>query len=194
MKKKENKSKKCNKCGKESGIGDFYIQRHKKFSVKTGTRIVEYVSSYCKKCDREMSHKYSSINRKAINTAKRDRLKSDPVYRNIVNKSKRDSCANNVEQGMVTRARQRARKKLLPFNITKHDVVIPSHCPLLGIKLVRGTKGNYDASPSLDRKDPKLGYTVNNIWVISNRANTMKSNATLAELTTFYNNIMTKMI
>ncbi len=37
-------------------------------------------------------------------------------------------------------------------------------------------------SPSLDRIDSTKGYTKGNIWVISNRANTLKNDATLSEL------------
>jgi hypothetical protein len=39
-----------------------------------------------------------------------------------------------------------------------------------------------DNSPSLDRYVPSLGYARGNRWVISSKANTMKSNATLEEM------------
>lgn len=84
---------------------------------------------------------------------------------------------------MCQRAKRRARKKGLEHTITHVDIVIPSHCPLLGIPLIKnqGTGGN-DNSPSLDRIDSTKGYTPDNIWVISYKANTIKSNATLEEL------------
>ena len=37
-------------------------------------------------------------------------------------------------------------------------------------------------SPSIDRIDPSKGYTKDNVWVISRRANTIKSNATVDEV------------
>jgi hypothetical protein len=39
-----------------------------------------------------------------------------------------------------------------------------------------------DSSPSLDRLVPALGYVIGNIHVISNRANTLKNNASIKEL------------
>ena len=74
---------------------------------------------------------------------------------------------------MWSRAKYRAKQKGLDFNITKEDIVIPDTCPLLGIPMT---------SPSLDRIDSSKGYTKGNVWVISNRANTLKNDATLSEL------------
>ena len=39
-----------------------------------------------------------------------------------------------------------------------------------------------DNSPSLDRIDSSKGYTPDNVWVISRRANIIKHDATLEEL------------
>jgi hypothetical protein len=46
--------------------------------------------------------------------------------------------------------------------------------------------------PSLDRIRPERGYTKGNIWVISNRANTLKNNATLEELELLVKNLRKK--
>lgn len=85
---------------------------------------------------------------------------------------------------MLTTARNRAKTKNLPFNITEDDIDIPVFCPVLGIKLERGIEGTgrTDASPSLDRIKPHLGYVRGNVIVVSNRANRMKSDGTAAEL------------
>lgn len=45
-----------------------------------------------------------------------------------------------------------------------------------------GTKGGGANSPSLDRIEPDLGYVAGNAIVISNRANRLKSDATIDEL------------
>ena len=85
---------------------------------------------------------------------------------------------------MIGNARRRARLAGVPFTITSADIVIPSHCPILGIPLVRllGKKGGSDNSPSLDRIIPEGGYVPGNIIVISRRANRIKSDATPEEL------------
>lgn len=85
---------------------------------------------------------------------------------------------------MLSNAKQRAKHAGVPFEITLADIVVPSHCPVLGIALARrlGRKGGGDASPSLDRIKPERGYVVGNIIVVSGRANRIKSNATIEEL------------
>jgi hypothetical protein len=85
---------------------------------------------------------------------------------------------------MLKNARARARIAGVPFNITKEDIVIPTHCPILGIPLFQktGKQGGGDHSPSLDRVRPERGYVPGNILVISQRANRLKSDATIKEL------------
>jgi hypothetical protein len=83
---------------------------------------------------------------------------------------------------MVNKARDRSKKKGLPFAITAEDIHIPQVCPVLGIPLFWGEEQNSDNSPSLDCLIPALGYTKGNIFVISTRANRIKNDATLGEL------------
>lgn len=85
---------------------------------------------------------------------------------------------------MIQNARARARAAGVPFTITVADIVIPTHCPILGIPLVQalGRKGGSDGSPSLDRVKPSRGYVQGNIIVISKRANRIKADATAEEL------------
>ena len=72
----------------------------------------------------------------------------------------------------------------MPFTIKAADIVVPTHCPILGLPLYStlGKKGGGPNSPSLDRIEPALGYVPGNIVVISNRANRLKSDATIEEL------------
>lgn len=88
---------------------------------------------------------------------------------------------------MWEQARNRARSKGLPFTITTEDIVVPTHCPYLGIPLERavGKGGAMPNSPSLDRIIGALGYVPHNIQVISNLANVMKNSATQDQLITF---------
>jgi hypothetical protein len=55
-------------------------------------------------------------------------------------------------------------------------------CPALGIKMKWNNSPHQGDSPSLDRIDPTKGYIRGNLAWISERANTMKHNANLAEL------------
>ena len=84
---------------------------------------------------------------------------------------------------LLARARERAKRDGREFSITKEDIVVPDVCPLLGITIIPKAKDRHH-SPSLDRKDSSKGYTPDNIWVISARANTLKNNSTSDELQT----------
>ena len=65
------------------------------------------------------------------------------------------------------------------FTIKPSDIVIPSHCPVLGIALDRS---NRDHTPTLDEVVQGRGYVPRNICVISGRANRIKSDARPDEL------------
>jgi hypothetical protein len=81
-------------------------------------------------------------------------------------------------------AKQRAKKKGVPFEINVRGITIPKLCPVLGIELKPNVGGKTGSphSPSLDRYNPALGYVVGNVAVISNRANLLKSDATPTEM------------
>lgn len=89
---------------------------------------------------------------------------------------------------MTNDAKRRAKKKNLPFDIDKDYIrsIVPSHCPILGMPLEwsahRGGQGPLPNSPSLDRIDPAKGYIKGNVWIISHRANQIKSDASHDEL------------
>jgi len=77
-----------------------------------------------------------------------------------------------VEVRLWTYAKNRAKTKGLPFDITPEDIIVPEVCPVFGTKL---------DDPSLDRHIPILGYVKGNVYVMSNRANRLKSNGTFEE-------------
>ncbi|MCA3173546.1 MAG: hypothetical protein ING25_10930 [Burkholderiales bacterium] len=86
---------------------------------------------------------------------------------------------------LLSTARKRARERNQEFNIELTDVVVPATCPLLGIPLAPGVGKIQPGSPSLDRIDSSKGYVKGNVWVISHKANIMKSDASMAELLVF---------
>lgn len=98
---------------------------------------------------------------------------------------------------MLSNARQRAKIKGIPFDLTLDDLIplmLPC-CPVLGIPLMLhagGRRGPRDDSASLDRIHPEKGYVRGNVMIISGRANRIKSDATFAELQAvagFYRNL-----
>jgi hypothetical protein len=88
---------------------------------------------------------------------------------------------------IVNRAKARAKKYNLNFDLSSKDIVIPEFCPILGIKLNwSDTHGGKFDSPSLDRIIPSKGYVKGNVQVISKRANSIKSDASAKELMLVY--------
>jgi hypothetical protein len=125
----------------------------------------------------------------------KDKLKAYAKQYYLENKAKINATnlANktaNPERVLWQSAKERAAKYNLEFTINVDDIVIPQHCGILGIPLVKGRNKPIANSPSLDRIDCNLGYTKENIQVISFKANTMKSNATKEDLIIFANWVM----
>jgi hypothetical protein len=89
-------------------------------------------------------------------------------------------------EAMYRRAKTSAEQKGREFTITREFVesLYVSRCPILGIELnwSAEAQGSNDYSPSLDRIRSDLGYEPGNVWIVSWRANRLKSNATLKEL------------
>ena len=81
-------------------------------------------------------------------------------------------------------ARVRAKKAGFPFDNQVPKLALPDVCPVLGIPIIyHAQSGKHSPnSPSLDRVVPARGYTSSNVRVISNRANTLKNNASLNEM------------
>ncbi|WP_158665254.1 hypothetical protein [Ensifer adhaerens] len=78
--------------------------------------------------------------------------------------------------------RCRAAKQGVPFDLVEADLVLPDKCPVLGVPLEIGTGKQSERSPSVDRITPALGYVKGNVVVVSNRVNSLKRDATVAEL------------
>jgi hypothetical protein len=87
-------------------------------------------------------------------------------------------------QALVRGAKHRAKILGVSFNLSHREIVWPVVCPVLGIPINYGIKGGKQewGSPSLDRFDPKGGYTKDNVRVVSWRANFLKCNATVSEM------------
>ena len=77
------------------------------------------------------------------------------------------------------------------FNLSVEDIIIPTHCPYLGIELTTVFNENdNDNYYSIDRIDSNYGYVKGNIQIISKLANTMKNKASKEQMITFALNIL----
>ncbi len=84
---------------------------------------------------------------------------------------------------IVDSKRWECTRKNIKFNLAVEDIVpLPTHCPILGIKINYFNKVISDNSPSLDRIIPSKGYVKGNVRVISALANRIKSNGTIEQL------------
>ena len=130
-------------------------------ACKRGHTRERYASGACKECAREKHQaNYIPKPRKEYGGAK-GRLPSG------------ERRVDTLQWRMYWSAKRRAELKNLPFSITPQDIHIPKFCPVFGTPLTK---------PNLDRKINSLGYTPENIRVISDRANRIKSDATLEEI------------
>lgn len=76
--------------------------------------------------------------------------------------------------------RNKCGRQNIPFDLTFEDFLpIPTICP--AYKTPMNYDGDRDQQPTFDRIIPELGYVKGNVWLISHRANRMKSDGTLAE-------------
>ena len=89
---------------------------------------------------------------------------------------------------IIRRLRQSAKKRGIEFDLDESDlddIGFPISCPILGIPLKWNRGEPKDDSYSFDRKDSSLGYTKDNIEIISFKANRAKNNLSADELKKF---------
>lgn len=84
------------------------------------------------------------------------------------------------------RLKASAKKRGIPFFLSEQDLrdKWTNHCPIYKKELVFFS--NSDWSPSVDRINNNIGYTKENIIVISRKANLQKNNTTVEELKLLY--------
>lgn len=95
---------------------------------------------------------------------------------------------------LYNRLKASAKKRNIPFTLTLtelNDLTFPIKCPILGIPLTVNRE-QLDNSFSIDRIDSSKGYEIDNIIVISWKANRAKSNLSkdeLEKISEFYKNL-----
>lgn len=205
----------CKKCNQELPLEEFYISPSMKYNRDNTCKNCRRTEKgrertpnilYCPVCNKDLPYYKFDIanksttgrmwcckecfNNKPNISSNNFRRKYDSYFRDKIDLQRRESRLRYFIHDMWVKAKSRAIKRNLDFNIEESDIIIPEFCPILEHKLEFGTKDNYDWSPSLDRIDNTKGYIKGNIQVISKKANTMKSSATLEELQIFCKNIL----
>lgn len=168
----EVKSRICTKCGKEKSLEEFSRNKNGKYGRR----------AFCKECEHKIQNSPEKLARR--NELRRQRRENDE-YRlacNLKDTETRHNNADSIKKALLRAAKARAKKKGIPFDITIDDFILTEECPLLEIPLTVGYGNSLENSYSLDKIIPELGYVKGNVWVISNKANMIKSNASLKEL------------
>lgn len=158
----------CINCGKQWTV-----------QVKNGEE-PSRVKYFCSDCNSTLSH---------AEKARILRLKVEG-YHDKEKIQRRESHRRNYIHNMIHRAKQRAKKYGYSFNLEDSDIIIPEKCPLLEVPFVLGERGKYEYTPTIDRIDNNKGYTKDNVWVISKKANSMKNSASFKELKVFCKNVL----
>ena len=164
-----NQTKVCPKCGR-----DLPLESYSKGNGMYGRR------SICKECDHIIQN---TDEKRAMRRARRDeRRRNEEGYiekEREANLRKIISSENSYKKYLLRSAKQRASKQGIPFDITISD-----------FKHIGDRQGGtYEDSPSIDKIIPELGYVRGNVWVVSNKANRIKNNATLEELKLLIKNL-----
>ena len=142
----------------------------------------------CLKCNEELRyHKFrerKDVGWTDINNKLRYTYCSE-CEKNVANNKYRK---NPIPQ-LIYAFKKRAKRHKVPFDLTITDIknLLKNSgkvCPVLGVKMkiTELHSNNSDLSPSFDRIYPKKGYTKDNIIVISNKANRIKTDATVNEI------------
>ena len=90
--------------------------------------------------------------------------------------------AKPFNEVLFARIKKSCRESGRECTITASDLIVPEYCPVDGSKLERLAGPYADNLPSPDRIDSNEGYIPGNVRVISWRMNSLKSDATLAEI------------
>lgn len=139
--------------------------------------------AHCKKCAVDAVRQWRANNPVQAEALRQRQYANQKYKKNGTTTRLIESPYDRAVRGLLYRAKHRAKYLGVAFTLTDEDIVIPSHCPALGIRLSFGDshKERKDA-PTIDRIHNGKGYTPDNIVIVSWRANWLKNNATIDEL------------
>ena len=168
----ERKAVKCICCGEDIKQG---------YNPQGGGMAKIYCSAKCR------ARQWARDNKERVRASQRkyEAKPENKLRKSIRGRNRKDWLHTTPEYKLFNNAKARAKEKNLEFTIKLSDIKIPEVCPLLGIPLESGKNKCQPNSPSLDRINTQRGYVPNNVWVISHKANTIKSDLTFSELKMF---------
>ena len=146
------------------------------------------MKNYCARCGKENKGKYKHRSKYcslkcAYNTERKKCLNCEKIF----DGRKRDKhCSKNCikefnfknPREIITKSFRQGSNKL-NLDTYKH--------PVFGFKYIKNAdKNNRDYAPSLDRINPKKGYTKENVIVVSFLANRIKTDASIEQIGKVY--------
>ena len=133
-----------------------------------------------KKCRKCLEVKEFSLFHKNDNGKQLFGLASDcKNCRKEKSKSEWEANKNNIKKNILNRAKGRAKKKNIPFDLVEDDIKIPELCPIFNKPFILNDP---NWTYSIDRIFPDLGYIKGNVIIVSNKANVIKSSATAEDI------------
>lgn len=125
--------------------------------------------------------------KKKAQTREQKKEKKKKENQRNYNKHRRGTFEGRLLNCLYNR-RTSAKSSNIQFEISVDDFPPQTNCRLLKrtVFCFTNTKQNKDSSLSIDRIDPTKGYTPDNTWLICDRANRIKNNATFAEFQEIY--------
>jgi hypothetical protein len=157
-------SKHCKLCNQDKLFSEF----SQNVSAKDG---LQYK---CRDCDKQYQE-----------TRRKENYQSQLLYGRKYQAKRREDFDYRLRM-LLNASKQRAKTKNRVHTITVDDIKylypIDGKCPVFGFDLMFNDSGFRENSPSIDRIDSTEGYTVDNIQIISWKANRIKAYATVEEL------------
>jgi hypothetical protein len=173
-------SKTCCKCATDKPIEEFCKSSGTKDGFDPRCRSCKNAARNYKK-EYEANKRWNDNNRDKRNAINRLAYKRNKSRFQARGARYRTSTRGWIK-GKAADLRKRASRGIA-VTISEDDIesLITSHCPVLGVTLRYGGPRASNTA-SLDRIDPTKGYVPGNVVIISDKANRIKSDATLEEL------------
>lgn len=169
----------CSKCKVPKELIEFSRSKKDKYGVQ----------SRCKICDNEARKQWTTNNREHTNRYSREykRTEKSKLHERTYSK-KYTSTLNGRVTYLLKGAKARSKRKNLPFDMDRQWLVehlVNLKCEATGLPLSLEKDSRYYQSPyvaSLDRIDPKKGYTKDNCQIVSVIYNKAKGDSPAANV------------